>query len=301
MDQLWKVLQMLKTLEVSAAYARLTLQSGYLPVEELLDGTGLESAYLMSADYIDWQILARMFHNIEKTGAFPAAWPAHLGGQFSASAHGSLGFATLSAPTLGVAMETLVEFYPSRVSALDMTLEHVDGHYKISLLDITGDSEFARCLAPIVLKVAESLMTAILGHPVGENVVIGLSRPAPGEAQAFFAAYDARLEFVAQSNCMVVPESWWRLPSPLYDESSYRSNIAKCRDLIASRQSQNSTAVIVRTHLRNHFDRRSDSRIWRRSCSCSQRNRDRHREKQHRSHVERKPHPRQRASARPAV
>jgi AraC-like DNA-binding protein len=35
----------------------------------------------------------------------------------------------------------------------------------------------------------------------------------------------------------------------------YWANIAKCRELIASREQLSSAIAIVRTHLRNHFDR----------------------------------------------
>ena len=52
-------------LEVSAAYARLTLQSELLPVDELLEGSGVTADFLMSADYIDWRKLAAIFHNID--------------------------------------------------------------------------------------------------------------------------------------------------------------------------------------------------------------------------------------------
>ena len=246
---------MTAALEVSAAYARLTLQSELLPVEDLLAGTGVTADFLMSADYIDWRKLAAMFHNIDHHQDISPAWAARLGGQLSASAHGSLGFAALSAPTLGAAVEALAEFYPARVTAVATELELTDSRYVWLVLDVTGDADFARSLAEIVLKVVESLLAAILGHPVGDNVVVSLMRPAPAAVDEFIAAYDAQVVFGAPNNAISIPTSWWRLPSPLHDESMYWANIAKCRELITSREQQASVVVIVRTHLRNHFDR----------------------------------------------
>lgn len=242
-------------LEISTAYARLTLQSKLLPVDGLLEGTGVTADFLMSADYIDWRKLAAIFHNIDCQQGVSSAWAARLGGQFSANAHGSLGFAALSAPTLGAAVETLAEFYPARVTAIATELELADSRYVWHVLDVTGDADFARSLAEIVLKVVESLLAAILGHPVGDNVVVSLMRPTPAAVDEFIEAYDAQVLFDATSNSISIPVIWWRLPSPLHDESMYWANIAKCRELITSREQQSSAVVIVRTHLRIYFDR----------------------------------------------
>jgi AraC-like DNA-binding protein len=241
--------------EISGAYARLTLQSQLLPVDELLKDTGVTADFLLSADYVDWRILATMFRNIDSQEGQSPAWAAHLGSQFSATAHGSLGFAALSAPTLGAAVEALVEFYPSRVTAIATELELQDGYYVMSVHDVTGDAQYGRFLAEIVLKVGESLLSAILGHPVSENIVVGLTRPAPAAADDFIAAYDAKVVFGAAADSISIPASWWRLPSPLHDESMYWANIAKCRELIASREQHSSASHIVRTQLSSHFDR----------------------------------------------
>jgi len=245
---------MLTSMEVSTAYPRLTLSSKLLPVDKLLHGTGVTPELLMSEDYVDWRVLATMFNNIDQYPGVPPTWAIGLGGQFSATSHGSLGFAALSAPTLGAAVDALVEFYPSRVTALNMTLEQNDGYYVMRVLDVTGDTVFGGFLAEIVLKVGESLIAAILGHPVGENIVVSLVRSAPAAAEEFAAAFDAKVVFDAEVNAIFVPESWWRLPSPLHDESVYWANIAKCRELIASREQQGSASLIVRNHLMSHFD-----------------------------------------------
>ena len=242
-------------MEISSAYARLTLQSQLLPVDELLQDTAVTADFLLSADYVDWRILATMFRNIDRHEGCSAAWAARLGGQFSAAAHGSLGFAALSAPTLGTALEALIEFYPSRVTAIATQLELRDGYYVMSVHDVTGDAQSGRFLAEIVLRVVELLLGTILGHPVGENVVVGLTRPAPAAADDFIAAYDAKVVFGAAADSISIPASWWRLPSPLHDESMYWSNIAKCRELIALRQDSSSASEIVRAQLSSHFDR----------------------------------------------
>lgn len=241
-------------MEISTTYPRLTLSSKLLPVDKLLHGTGVTPEFLMSEDYVDWQVLATMFRNIDQCPGVSPTWAIGLGGQFSATSHGPLGFAALSAPTLGAAVEALVEFYPSRVTIISTALEHRDGYYSMRVCDVTGDAAFGGFLAEIVLKVGESLIVAILGHPVSENIVVSLVRSAPDAAEEFAAAFAAKVVFEAEANAIFVPESWWRLPSPLHDESVYWANIAKCRELIASREQQGSTSLIVRNYLMSHFD-----------------------------------------------
>lgn len=241
--------------DVAATYARLTLRSQLLPREELLARTGVTAQILMSADYVDWRVLAVMFQNIDAGGAASPAWAAHLGGQFNVSAHGPLGFAALSAPALGAAFEVLVDLSSSRVTALSVELESTHSTYTLRIHDVTGDDQFSLFVAEIVLKVAESLLAAIFGYAVKENVLVSLKRPLPECPDEFYSAFNSNLLFGASENSMSIPASWWRLPSPLYDESTYWANVAKCRELIASREQLGSAALIVRTHLRNYFDR----------------------------------------------
>jgi len=240
--------------EISAAYARLTIRSGLLPTEELLMGVDVNLEDLLSTEYVDWRVLATMFHNIEAADSVSPTWAARLGGQFSANAHGSLGFAALSAPTLGHAVETLAEFYPARVTAVAIEQEQRDGYYVVKVLDRTNDDTFGQYLAELVLKVIESLLSAILGHPVSDNVVVGLIRDSL-YAGEFSEVYDSRVVLNCDQYTISIPQSWWGLPSPLGDESMYWANIAKCRELIASREKHGSAGVIVRTALRNHFDK----------------------------------------------
>ena len=60
--------------------------------------------------------------------------------------------------------------------------------------------------------------------------------------------------FDAAHNSIAVPLAWRHLPSPLHDESVYRANVIKCRELIAAREQAGSVAFAVRNRLCNHFD-----------------------------------------------
>lgn len=244
---------MTRTLDVSATYARLLLHSDRCPLPLLLEGTGLNAAQLAREDYIDWRLLARLFRNFARQQAQPA-WPAELGEQFSMAAHGPLGFAALSAPTLGAALDVMARYTAVRITTVTVTTATQADRFLLTMQDETGDPLFAHWIEAIVFKVLESLLSAILGHPVGDNVILAFSGAAPRDPQALAACYAARVQFAAPVASLSVPATWLPLPSPLYDEAVYRSNLARCQDTLAGRSSQMGASQRVQMLLRSHFE-----------------------------------------------
>ncbi|MCB1687512.1 MAG: AraC family transcriptional regulator ligand-binding domain-containing protein [Halioglobus sp.] len=242
-----------RTIELSAAYARLTLQSGVAPAEELLRGVNLSEEALAGMEFIDAPDLAQLFRNYDRH-VQDRAWTTRLGAQFNIAAHGPLGFAALSAPTLGEALDVMGTLNESRNTALNARTYATSTHYVLRLEDATGEPDFAQWLMEVVSKVLEELLSAILGHPVGKNVLISLSHPPPQDAELVIAGYDGTVIFGAAQNSIAVPLAWRHLPSPLFDESVYRANVIKCRELIAAREQVGSIAVALRNRLTNHFD-----------------------------------------------
>lgn len=244
---------MTPALNVSATYARLLLHSNRCSPSALLAGTGLNAAQLARHDYLDWQVMASLLRNFDRQQAQPS-WPAELGAQFNMAAHGPLGFAALSAPTLEAALEVMAGFTPVRLTTAIVATETRADRFLLTMRDATGDALFAHWIEAIVFKVLESLLGAILGHPVGANVMLTFSGPAPPAAEALAACYTARVAFAAPVAALSVPASWLALPSPLHDEAVYRGNLARCRDILASRADQMSVPQRVQMLLRSHFD-----------------------------------------------
>lgn len=242
-----------RKIELSAAYARLTLQSGVAPATELLRNVDITEAALAEMEFIDATSLAALFRNYDQY-AGDRAWTARLGAQFNMAAHGPLGFAALSAPTLGEALDVMGALSGSRNTAVNVQLLATESHYVLRVEDATAEPDFAIWLVEVVLKVLEVLISTILGHPVGKHVLIRFSHAAPPDASRLVAGYDAEVVFEAGEDSIAVPLSWRHLPSPLHDESVYRANVIKCRELIAAREQVGSIAVAVRNQLSNHFD-----------------------------------------------
>ncbi|NND67811.1 MAG: helix-turn-helix domain-containing protein, partial [Halioglobus sp.] len=176
------------------------------------------------------------------------------GTQLNVAAHGPLGFAALSAPTLGDAMDVMGDLATCRNTATTMSMRASETHYALLLADATGDEEFHNWLAEVVLKIVEILLATIIGHPVGKIVLVSFSLDAGERAQALRESFDGTVQFGCEETAIAVPLAWRQLPSPLYDESVYRANLIECREMIAAREQAESLVHDITNRLRNHFD-----------------------------------------------
>jgi AraC-like DNA-binding protein len=245
---------MSERLFAASAYALLFLRGTRLPAEQLFEATGLTESALQGSDYTSSTQLAQILRNIEASDVEPG-WSVRTGAQLSVSSHGPLGFAALSAPTLGAALQVMAEFHPVRITSMSAELQQVGMRYRFAMYDLTGDELYARWMFEVILKVLLSLVETIMGHPVGDQVLISFAQPAPEYAAILEEAYGAPCEFGASHTAISIPASWQHIPSPLYDEATYRSNIAKCREIIADQDHDRDPVQQVRNILASHFDR----------------------------------------------
>jgi len=244
---------MSRTIELSAVYARLILQSGIADAAELLRGSDVTESAIADREFIAAHDLAQLFRNFDRH-APDRGWTARLGTQFNMATHGPLGFAALSAPTLGEALDVMGTLHESRNTAFSAQTFATETHYVLQVTDATAEPGFREWLVEVVLKIVEELLSTILGHRVGRNVLIRFSHPQPEDIAPLLAGFDSTVVFGAPDNSIAVPLAWRHLPSPLYDESVYRANVIKCPEQIAARNQSGSVAVAVRNRLSNHFD-----------------------------------------------
>ncbi len=242
----------------SAAYALLYLRATQLDPELVLAGTGVSLAEVEQMDFLPSETLARLLRNIDAAGAQPG-WAARVGEQLNISSHGPLGFAALSAPTLRAALDVMMDYHAVRVTSISAEVIERDRHTLFVIHDLAGDAQYAQWLAETVLKVMESLVETIMGHPIGEQVTISFTAPAPPYQASLAQTYGSPCQFNAEFNAIAIPTSWGDIRSPLYDEDIYRINIAKCREIISSHTGQVDTLQRVRELLDLHFQQATAS------------------------------------------
>ncbi|MEH6549955.1 MAG: AraC family transcriptional regulator ligand-binding domain-containing protein [Pseudomonadales bacterium] len=237
----------------STAYVQLFLRSAQIPEAKAFAGTSLSDVELQNLDYIDARDFALILQNVDRANS-GTAWAARTGIQLSTGTHGPMGFAALSAPTLGAAMQVLVDFHGIRITSLEAKLERGEKQVRVIVNDLTSNDQYGRWIAESVLRVIQSLIEVIIGYPVGENVVVSFGYSQPSYAPELISIYGSRCEFDAEHCAIAFPSSWWEIHSPLYDESVYRMNIAKCREILASLSIGRDPVHQVRNLLARHFD-----------------------------------------------
>lgn len=237
----------------STTYVKICLRLSQLPVSQLLAGCGLTEHDLNTQGFIDARCHAVIMRNIDRSADEPA-WAAISGSQFGISSHGAIGFAALSAPTLGAALQLMTDFHAVRTNTFDASLEKNDDRYQFKMWDLTGDDQYARWVAEGTLKVLQTLIETIIGHPDGANIRFYFNFPRPSYAKQLAEVYASPCQFDAEFSGISLPASWWDIRSPLYDESSYRTNIAKCRSILASQGYGRNTADQIHNRLACHFE-----------------------------------------------
>lgn len=240
--------------EVSVAYARVVLQSGAVSPDKLLEGVDLTLEQLSRTDFIASEDLQIIYDNYDQL-TNDRLWTARLGVQLNIGAHGPLGFAALSAPTLGAAMDVIAELVGSRNTTMRGETSTVDGHYLLTLEETVMNARYAAWIMEVLFKIVEELLASVLGHPVSDNVAICFAHPAPEQADSLSGLYNSRVLFDQETNSVAIPLAWRYLPSPLHDESLFRTNIIKCREIIETRNRTASVSGKVHNLLSKHFDR----------------------------------------------
>lgn len=239
--------------DVAAAYVRLILQGGSVSPAVLLEGSGLSEETLGDTGFVSWRSLAAVFENLH-VQAGSSVWLAELGERLNITSHGALGFAALTAPTLGDAMATMATYYRARITTVEMTLCEVEQDLQLTVCDVTGDPVFSERVALIILKVVESLLVAILGTIPDNAIKVSLARPKDADASLIRGMYRAKVRFGAEAYCIAIPASWKNMPSPLHERTVYRDNMLECQRLIERSNAFSGAAGMVSFMLRAYLD-----------------------------------------------
>ena len=237
----------------SSAYAQIFIRANQLEPARVLAGTGLTEQDLAERAFIDYKVMSRIIRNVDAAGV-PGGWAARVGQQLHVSTHGHLGFAALSAPTLGSALAVMAEYHPVRITTLTARLETVGRQLVFSMADRTDDPLYARYTIESTLRVLEALVETVVGHGVGDYVEISFPWPAPDYVEVLEQLYGVPCQFNAPRAAIALPASWAHIPSALYDEGSYRANVARCREIMAGLAPASDTRAQVQNILAAHFD-----------------------------------------------
>ena len=234
-------------LPVPAAYFDLALRqfgnTRFLR-EEIVAGTGVSVAKLSEpgAEITLGQQLQQI-RNMNRL--FPGGWALSVGTGFHASTHGPLGFAALSAPTLGDALEIVARFLHVRHASHRAQSEIHGAEYRVSLTTQTAllDEE-SLPIAEIFLLSIQGLIESVLARPFSEGR-FELGFPAPPWAHRYREVFHSEVRFDAPRNALVVPMALLALRSPLADPVTIAGTLPTLEALARRMDGQDFTAARV--------------------------------------------------------
>jgi len=221
----------LDLLPVPATYTRVLLQRLAGFEERLLAGTSLlpDSSNLPGEITVAQQL--QIFRNAMAIARRPD-WGVVFGKLLNISSHGPLGFAALSAPTLGEGLEVLAHFARIRAPYLNFRVRETADSLIFELLtDSYPLGELEIPLSEIVLQVACAFAEAVMADQIGQATVL-LGFAAPADLDSYTAHYRAQCEFRAPSSGFAIPLSMRHLQCPLQDDKTYRASVLRCNEAL---------------------------------------------------------------------
>jgi AraC-like DNA-binding protein len=240
------------SLPCPSTYTRLLLQRWPTATERLLAGTGL-SPELLHHGLITVSQQLQVLRNALALAA-RADWALDFGRQLNINSHGPLGFAAMSAPTLGEGIGTLAAF--ARIRGPYVAYSAVEQDRQLILRYDTsayplGDLDVA--LVEILQQIALSYTRAVLGEGDSEATLY-FAYAARGHAGRYREAFGTRCEFAAGFNGLALPVALKALPCPLHDEKIYRSSLSRCREALAGVLAEGDVVARATHWLAAHFE-----------------------------------------------
>jgi AraC-like DNA-binding protein len=215
-----------ESLPMPMAYFWLLLREfGGTPEAEaaLLEGTGVTQEGAAAEGTLG-QTLA-LVRNL--AARLPAGWALTAGSSFHASTHGPLGFASVSAPTLGAALDVIERFGQVRAPYFRTHAEPSERAFRLAIEERVPLGEMERIpLLEAVLLGVQALIESVRGRPVRE-AHFEFAYPAPVYAERYREHFHGAVRFDRPETSLTLPAAWLALPCPMADAAAFASAVAK--------------------------------------------------------------------------
>jgi len=241
------------SLPCPSTYTRLLLLRWPTATERLLAGTGLSAELLVHHGLITVSQQLKVLRNARDLAA-RADWALDFGRQLNINSHGPLGFAAISAPTLGEGIGALGAF--ARIRGPYVAYSAVEQDRQLILRYDTSDyplGDLEVALVEILQQIALSYTRAVLGEGDSE-ATLHFAYAARGHAGRYREAFGTRCEFSAGFSGLALPLALKALPCPLHDEKIYRSSLSRCREALAGVLAEGDVVARATHWLAAHFE-----------------------------------------------
>lgn len=263
----------LERLPMTMGYFRLILRCfGDSPEKRraILEGTGVRERDLRdSSAEISLFQQVRQVENV--SAACGSGWAFSQPELWNPTAHGALGVAMLSAPTLGDGLAILRQYAHVRAPFFKLHIrEHGKALHLIYKLTSPLSEEQWRPMIEISYVSVRALLAAALGQPPHE-VIFRFACRRPAHAESEYAALGKQIEFGARTNTIVMPKSWMAIPSAFGDASLFRRAVAELQVALERLEDPRDFRARVERLLRTMPDGRLNANAVARALGVSRR------------------------------
>ena len=246
--------QEIAALPVPSTYARLLVQRWPARAQDLLAGSGLTSAILAAQATISVTQQLQIFRNAGRLSG-RSDWAIDFGRQLNMNSHGPLGFAALSAPTLGEGIDVLSRFARIRAPYLGFEARETGQQMQLEVdTTLYPLAELALPTIELVMQIALAYIDAVIGV-AAVDVLLCLRQGPPAHAARYHETFGARCEFHAEFDGIALPAALKGVPCPLHDEKTYASSLLRCREALDAVLSPDDVVARASHWLAAHFDR----------------------------------------------
>ena len=238
---------------IATTYLRLLRSDTELTraLESELDG---KLNQVLESEYIYGDTIRTIFQLFADQGL--DSWLLRFGQHLSVGSHGPLGFAVLSAPNLGTAIDVLTEFSCIRTSAYRSKSIRRGKRVSFITEDQTGHPLIGQWLVESSIRVAQKLIEAVMAHPLSDLATIRFSHSKPDYYNELDAFFGTTINYNCEVNSIDIPSSWCRMSSPLSDPDAFKANLQKCRELKLKLANIDDIVEATRLDLNHYFQSR---------------------------------------------
>jgi len=161
----------------------------------------------------------------------PAGWGLRAGSGFHASTHGPLGFAAVSAPTLGDSLAVLARFGRVRVPYYLLESQRDDRALTIFVREFLPLRQHERVpLLEMLMLSVQGLIESVLGGPM-DRAHIDFAFPRPAYADRYPDHFRASVRFDCPATALAIPSEWLQVDCPLSDPPMFEASLRELEAL----------------------------------------------------------------------
>ncbi len=221
---------------IPSSYSRIIARELHLQERDLpslLQGTGLAQEILLPGDEsrLSGRQQLRILQNAQRMQGSPD-FGLRLGRQLHPSAHGALGYLSLSSPDLLTSLESLRDFMPTRLPLVALAVTQEARWLRCTLtIRLQANSDETQLLADTFALVIQSFTEAVLGRKLVDARVELMHRKPPYH-RLYQEYLHSPVRFGCRANCFLIPVKLAGEPNASGDPEAYAMAQELCRKLL---------------------------------------------------------------------